>query len=309
MLPSDRYLELKTNVQPLLNQIPENTWFTYNGTELLKVGVNLAIPKQQFVDMGLHFSGNETSPTLNFERFCKFLSFSDTARTKNLETIEKQRQDLRKSRSECCTLQTKLGKIENKFSTQEAKLQALTNRVRDADQRLETINDELSSKSIELSLKEAEIGLKQVEILSKDEQISRLQALQKPATSSSKFHLITSPRVIIPVGTTIGVLELVAHQSKKPKLAPSYWAKKGACVVGKLPSKLWNSIFDSTDANLTTGGSGAKDDIVSSNICEEAIFDLSLNSEYKAVQSQGVSTNPPTGLIRPPYISLFSFTL
>ena len=269
MHPADIYYDLRNEVRSLLPGIADNSWFKHKDFELLKLSNTLAIPKQQFKSMGVSFEENGTSPKLDFEKFTKFMRVSDEARTFSLETIEKQRKNFH----------------------------GLQN-------QLNTTNSELSLKDIELESQKEVLNLKEIELSAKNEIISHLEAdMQQPATPSNKFHLITSPRVIIPVGT-VTVLEVVAHQTNKPKLAPSYWAKKGVCVVGKFPLKVWNSIFDSTDVNRD------KDDTVSSNICDEkAIFDLSLNSEYKSVQVQEVSPNPPTGLIRSSYISLFSFTL
>jgi hypothetical protein len=137
---------------------------------------------------------------------------------------------------------------------------------------------------------EFELNLKDIELKAKTEQIARLQADAQPARSS----FLTSPKakVIIPV-STIAALEITAYKMDKPKLAPSYWCRKA-----------WGVIFSSSDANL----SQPEKETASSNIGEtKPIFDVSVNSEYKSVQLQGVSPNPPTDLIRPPFISVFSF--
>ena len=137
---------------------------------------------------------------------------------------------------------------------------------------------------------EFELNSKDIELKAKTEQIARLQADAQPARSS----FLTSPKakVIIPV-STIAALEITAYKMDKPKLAPSYWCRKA-----------WGVIFSSSDANL----SQPEKETASSNIGEtKPIFDVSVNSEYKSVQLQGVSPNPPTGLIRPPFISVFSF--
>ena len=278
MDPADIYNKLRNEVRSSLSRYETNSWFTHNYQsneyQLMKLSDTLAIPKQQFASMGVSFDENETSPTLDFQKFKRFVCVSDTARTENLKTIKRQRSELASLRGNSHDLQ---------------------NRVNIANSEIASLNDLLV--------------LNEVELEAKNELISHLQGTQKQATSPNKFHLITSPRVVIPVGT-VTMLEMVAHQTNKPKLAPSYWAKRGVCVVGKFPLKVWNSIFDSTDSNLTTDGSRDKNETVSSDIRDEkAIFDLSLNSEYKSVQLKEVSLNPPTGLIRPSYISLFSFTL
>jgi len=278
MDPADIYIKLRDAVRSSLSRYETNSWFTYNYQnneyQLMKLSDTLAIPKQQFASMGVSFDENGTSPTLDFQTFKKFVCVYDQARTDNLETIQRQRSERVSQRQNYHDLQNQLN----------------------------TANSEIASQNDLLDLQE-------IELKAKNELISHLQATQKPVTSPNKFHLISSPRVIIPVGT-VTILEVVAHQTNKPKLAPSFWAKKGVCVVGKFPLKVWNSIFDSTASNLTTDGIQNKDETVSSSISDEkAIFDLSLNSEYKSVQLQGVSLNPPTGLIRPSYISLFSFIL
>jgi hypothetical protein len=296
MDPADIYYALRNEVRSFLPRIADNTWFEHKDFELFKLSDNLAIPKQQFESMGVSFEENGTSPKLDFTKFTRFMCVSHNARMDNLETIKRQR--------------NKFNGLQNQLNTTNSELASERENCHDLQNQLNTANSELSLKDVELESQKEVLNLKEIELSAKNEIISHLEAaMQQPATPSNKFHLITSPRVIIPVGT-VTVLEVVAHQTNKPKLAPSYWAKRGVCVVGKFPLKVWNSIFDSTDANLTTDGNRDKDDMVSSNICDEkAIFDLSLNSEYKSVQVQEVSPNPPTGLIRPSYISLFSFTL
>lgn len=299
MHPADIYNNLRNEVRSSLFRYETNSWFTHNykskNYQLMKLSDTLAIPKQQFASMGVSFDENGTSPTLDFEKFKKFVCVSDQARTDNLETIQRKCSELVSQRENYHGLQNRVNIANSVINSQRENCHELQN-------QLNTANSEISSQNDLLDLKE-------IELKAKNELISHLQATQKPATSPNKFHFITSPRVIIPVGT-VTILEVVAHQTNKPKLAPSYWAKKGVCVVGKFPLKVWNSIFDSTDLNLTTDGIRDEGDTVSSNICDEkAIFDLSLNSEYKSVQLKEVSMNPPTGLIRPSYISLFSFIL
>ena len=299
MDPADIYNKLRNEVRSSLFQYETHSWFTYNyqsnDYQLMKLSDTLAIPKQQFANMGVSFDEDGTSPTLDFQKFKRFVCVSDTARTDNLKTIKRQRSELASLRENSHDLQTRVNIANSVIASQRENCHDLQNQVN-------TANSEIASQKDLLELND-------IELKAKDELISHLQAAQKQATSPNKFHLITSPRVVIPVGT-VTMLEVLAHQTKKPKLAPSYWAKRGVCVVGKFPLKVWNSIFDSTDSNLTTDGSRDKNETVSPNIGDEkAIFDLSLNSEYKSVQLKEVSLNPPTGLIRPSYISLFSFTL
>jgi len=252
----------------------------------MKLSNTLAIPEQQFGMMGIKFEDNETLPTFDFEKFTKYLSLSDNARNQNLTTINEKREALSTLRSEFQSLKTELAQTKSEViklddanrklgrSTLEAEKRSLT-----AESRCQTLEFELKAKT---------------------EQIARLQADAQPARSS----FLTSPKakVIIPV-STIAALEITAYKTNKPQLAPSYWCRKA-----------WGSIFSSSDANLsqpekeTASLSQPEKETASSNIGEtRPIFDVSVNSEYRSVQLQGVSPNPPTDLIRPPFISLFSF--
>lgn len=269
MDPAALHVRLRDQVRTLLPSINNNSWFCHNGNKFMKLSNTLAIPEQQFAMMGIRFEDNETLPTFDFEKFSKYLSLSDNARNQNLTTINEKRAALNTLRSEFHSLKSELAEMKSHFDTAEKR--SLT-----AESRCETLEFELNSKDIELK--------------AKTEQIARLQADAQPARSS----FLTSPKakVIIPV-STIAALEITAYKMDKPKLAPSYWCRKA-----------WDVIFSSSDANL----SQPEKETASSNIGEtRPIFDVSVNSEYKSVQLQGVSPNPPTDLIRPPFISVFSF--
>ena len=269
MDPAALHVRLRDQVRNLLPSINNNSWFCHNGNKFMKLSNTLAIPEQQFAMMGIRFEDNETLPTFDFEKFNKYLSLSDNARNQNLTTINEKRAALNTLRSEFHSLKSELAEMKSHFDTAEKR--SLT-----AESRCETLEFELNSKDIELK--------------AKTEQIARLQADAQPARSS----FLTSPKakVIIPV-STIAALEITAYKMDKPKLAPSYWCRKA-----------WGVIFSSSDANL----SQPEKETASSNIGEtKPIFDVSVNSEYKSVQLQGVSPNPPTDLIRPPFISVFSF--
>ena len=284
MDPAALHVRLRDQVRTLLPSINNNSWFCNNGNRFMKLSNTLAIPEQQFAMMGIRFEDNETLPTFDFEKFTKYLSLSDNARNQNLTTINEKRAALSTLGSEFHSLKTELAQTKSEviklddenrklgLSTLEAEKRSLT-----AESRCATLEFELQAKT---------------------EQIARLQADAQPARSS----FLTSPKakVIIPV-STIAALEITAYKMDKPKLAPSYWCRKA-----------WGLIFSSSDANLSqpekeTASSNEKE-TASSNIGEtRPIFDVSVNSEYKSVQLQGVSPNPPTDLIRPPFISVFSF--
>ena len=293
MDPAVLHVRLRDEVRTLLPSINNNSWFCHNGNKFMKLSNTLAILEQQFAMMGIRFEDNETLPTFDFEKFGKYLSLSDNARNQNLTTINEKRAALDTLRSESHFLKTELAQTKSEviklddvnrklgLSTSEAEKRSVT-----AESRCKTLEFELKSKDIELK--------------AKTEQIARLQAEAQPARSS----FLTSPKakVIIPV-STIAALEITAYKTNKPQLAPSYWCRKA-----------WGSIFSSSDANLsqpekeTASLSQPEKETASSNIGEtRPIFDVSVNSEYRSVQLQGVSPNPPTDLIRPPFISLFSF--
>jgi len=242
----------------------------------MKLSNTLAIPEQQFGMMGIKFEDNETLPTFDFEKFTKYLSLSDNARNQNLTTINEKREALSTLRSEFQSLKTELAQTKSEVIKLDDANRKLGRSTLEAEQR--SLTAESRCQTLEFELK------------AKTEQIARLQADAQPARSS----FLTSPKakVIIPV-STIAALEITAYKTNKPQLAPSYWCRKA-----------WGSIFSSSDANL----SQPEKETASSNIGEtRPIFDVSVNSEYRSVQLQGVSPNPPTDLIRPPFISLFSF--
>ena len=276
MDPAALHVRLRDQVRNLLPSINNNSWFCHNGNKFMKLSNTLAIPEQQFSMMGIRFEDNETLPTFDFEKFNKYLSLSDNARNQNLTTINEKRAALNTIRSECDSLKTELAQTKSEVI-----------KLDDANRKLglSTLEAEKRRLTAESLCETLEFELK-----AKTEQIARLQADAQPARSS----FLTSPKakVIIPV-STIAALEITACKMDKPKLAPSYWCRKA-----------WGVIFSSSDANL----SQPEKETASSNIGEtRPIFDVSVNSGYKSVQLQGVSPNPPTDLIRPPFISVFSF--
>lgn len=325
MDPQDIYRNLRNDVR--IPPIPPNSWFEYNSNKFLKVSENLALPKQQFEMMGLNFNDNQTSQTLNFDKFVKFLSVSDSARNQTLLTIQKKREELTESHSKCHSLTTQLRDSREALATSQSKCHTLKSgcdkqsieikdlrshsdtlesRLASAINELNSKNAELNSKNAEINLKNAEIDLKNieidlknVEIDSKNQEISRLQQIKSKISINVK-----SPKVYVPV--TLTTLEIVSIKLNKPKLAPSYWAKKGVQVIAKFPSSVWKSVFDSTEVKFNTVV--VTDNTAPGSIStKKPIFDVSLNSEYRAVQSIPVS-NPSIPPIRP-CISLFSFTL
>jgi hypothetical protein len=276
MDPAALHVRLRDQVRALLPSINNNSWFSHNGNKFMKLSDTLAIPEQQFSMMGITFNDNETLSTFDFEKFSKYLSLSDNARNQNLTTLTEKRMALNTLRSEYHSLKAELVQTKSEVI-----------KLDDENQKLElsTLEAEKRSCGAEIRCQNLESQLSK-----KTEQIVRLQADAQPATSSRNFLL--SPKVIVPV-STIAVLEVAAIQTSNAKLAPSYWCRKA-----------WASIFYSSDANL----SQPEKETVSSNIGDaRPIFDVSVNSEYKSVQLQGVSPNPPTDLIRPPFISVFSF--
>ena len=276
MDPAALHVRLRDQVRTLLPSINNNSWFYHNGNKFMKLSNTLAILEQQFAIMGIRFEDNETLPTFDFEKFNKYLSLSDNARNQNLTTINEKRAALNTLRSECDSLKTELAQTKSEVI-----------KLDDANRKLglSTLEAEKRSLTAESLCETLEFELK-----AKTEQIARLQADAQPARSS--FLTSAKAKVIIPV-STIAALEITAYKMDKPKLAPSYWCRKA-----------WGAIFSSSDANL----SQPEKETASSNIGEtRPIFDVSVNSEYKSVQLQGVSPNPPTDLIRPPFISVFSF--
>ena len=276
MDPAALHVRLRDQVRPLLPSINNNSWFSHNGNKFMKLSNTLAIPEQQFSMMGITFNDNETLSTFDFEKFSTYLSLSDNARNQNLITLTEKRKALNTLRSEYHSLKAELVQTKSEVI-----------KLDDENQKLELSTLEAEKRSLNA---ESRCQNLESELSKKTEQIVRLQADAQPATSSRNFLL--SPKVIVPV-STIAVLEVAAIQTSNAKLAPSYWCRKA-----------WASIFYSSDANL----SQPEKETVSSNIGDaRPIFDVSVNSEYKSVQLQGVSPNPPTDLIRPPFISVFSF--
>ena len=253
--------------------------FSCNGRTFLKID-GWALPVTQLGRAGINLTEtylNQPIPISIGNTTAISCNNIETDIPKILNTFVREDRNRVNLKTECDSLKIELAEMKSHFDTAEKR--SLT-----AESRCATLEFELHSKDIELK--------------AKTEQIARLQADAQPARSS----FLTSPKakVIIPV-STIAALEITAYKMDKPKLAPSYWCRKA-----------WGLIFSSSDANLSqpekeTASSNEKE-TASSNIGEtRPIFDVSVNSEYKSVQLQGVSPNPPTDLIRPPFISVFSF--
>lgn len=246
--------------------------FSCNGRRFLKID-GWALPVTQLGRAGINLTEtylNQPIPISIGDTTAISWNNIETDIPKILNTFVREDRNRVNLKTECDSLKIELAEMKSHFDTAEKR--SLT-----AESRCATLEFELQAKT---------------------EQIARLQADAQPARSS----FLTSPKakVIIPV-STIAALEITAYKMDKPKLAPSYWCRKA-----------WGLIFSSSDANLSqpekeTASSNEKE-TASSNIGEtRPIFDVSVNSEYKSVQVQGVSPNPPTGLIRPPFISVFSF--
>jgi len=262
--------------------------FYCNGRTFLKID-GWALPVTQLGRAGINLTEtylNQPSPISIGDTTAISCNNIETDIPKILNTFVREDRNRVNLKTECDSLKTELAQTKSEViklddanrklgrSTLEAEKRSLT-----AESRCQTLEFELKAKT---------------------EQIARLQADAQPARSS----FLTSPKakVIIPV-STIAALEITAYKTNKPQLAPSYWCRKA-----------WGSIFSSSDANLsqpekeTASLSQPEKETASSNIGEtRPIFDVSVNSEYRSVQLQGVSPNPPTDLIRPPFISLFSF--
>ena len=246
--------------------------FSCNGRTFLKID-GWALPVTQLGRAGINLTEtylNQPIPISIGDTTAISCNNIETDIPKILNTFVREDRNRVNLKTECDSLKIELAEMKSHFDTAEKR--SLT-----AESRCATLEFELQAKT---------------------EQIARLQADAQPARSS----FLTSPKakVIIPV-STIAALEITAYKMDKPKLAPSYWCRKA-----------WGLIFSSSDANLSqpekeTASSNEKE-TASSNIGEKRpIFDVSVNSEYKSVQLQGVSPNPPTDLIRPPFISVFSF--
>ena len=301
MDPSDFYSRLRNEVRPLLEPIAENSWFSYDGNKFLKISDTLAIPQQQFSMMGISFDENLSSAQVDFTKFCKFLTFSDNARTANLDTIANKANDLRELRTECQSLRNKIAQMKSNFMEQEAKFKVFETQ---SNQSEATIANSLQM----IEALEAQLQSKDLQLEAKNQEIARIQA--EAAQHSSRFSktvkFCTSPRVLYPVGSTVAILEIAAHQTQIPQVAPSYWVRRGLTVVGKIPSKMWKSIFDANESNRTNSVSNQEETSSSKIEVGKPLFDLSSNSIYTAVQGTPPVT-PPVPIH--PFIPFFSFTL
>jgi predicted RNase H-like nuclease (RuvC/YqgF family) len=247
--------------------------------------------------MGISFDENGSSAQVDFTKFCKFLILSDNARTSNLDTIENKAKDVRELRSNCLSLKNEIAQMKSNFEKQETKFKVFETQ---SNQSEATI-----AKSLEMieSL-EAQLQEKNFQLEAKNQEIARIQAeaAQHSARFSKTAKFCTSPRVLYPVGT-VAVLEVAAHQTQIPQVAPSYWVRRGLIVVGKIPSKMWQSIFDANEPNSTNSVSNQQETISSKIEAEKPLFDLSSNTAV-----QGVPPVTPPFAVRP-CIPFFSFTL
>ena len=299
MDPADVYRTLRNDVRLLLKPINEKSWFLHNGTRFMKISDSLAIPQAQFSMMGISFDENGSSAQVDFTKFCKFLNVSDNARTLNLDTIAAKTKDLRELRFECLSLKNEIAQMKSNFTEQETKFKVFETQ---SNQSEATI-----SKSLEMiETLEAQLQTKDLQLEAKNQEIARIQAeaAQQSARFSKTVKFITSPRFYYPATGTVAVLEIAAHQTQTPQVAPSYWIRRGLTIVGKIPGKMWQSIFDANSTNSVSN----QDEIMSSNIETEKeipLFDLSSNS-YSAVQ--GVPSVTPPFVVRP-CIPFFSFIL
>ena len=296
MDPADVYRTLRNDVRLLLKPMNEKSWFLHNGTKFMKISDSLAIPQQQFSMMGISFDENGSSPQVDFMKFCKFLEVSDNARTLNLDTIAAKTKDLRELRFECLSLKNEIAQMKSNFTEQETKFKVFETH---SNQSEATI-----SKSLEMiETLEAQLQEKNLQLEAKNQEIARIQTAQQSARFSKTVKFITSPRFYYPATATVAVLEVAAHQTQIPQVAPSYWVRRGLIVVGKIPSKMWKSIFAANEPNSTNSVSNQQETISSKIEAEKPLFDL---SSYTAVQ--GV---PPVTPLVPihPVIPFFSFTL
>jgi len=249
-----------------------------NGRTFLKID-GWALPVTQLRRAGINLTEtylNQPIPISIGDTTAISCNNIETDIPKILNTFVREDRNRVNLKTECDSLKTELAQTKSEVI-----------KLDDANRKLGLSTLEAEQRSLTA---ESRCETLDIELKAKTEQIARLQANAQPARSS----FLTSPKakVIIPV-STIAALEITAYKTNKPKLAPSYWCRKA-----------WGSIFSSSDANL----SQPEKETASSNIGEtRPIFDVSVNSEYKSVQRQGVSPNPPTDLIRPPFISVFSF--
>ena len=283
------------------------TFLKFNGwplpvTQLRQAGINMT---EKYLNTPIPISvGDTTSISSNNVEF-------DLPRILNaFVTEDRNRVNLKteceNSNSKFAMLKSEVLNLRSEFKTQAVDIQNLQSEViklNDENRKLElsTLQAEEQSCSAEsrCATLEAQLQEKNLQLETKNQEIARIQAAQQSARFSKAVKFCTSPRVLYPVGT-VAVLEVAAYQTQTPQVAPSYWIQRGLKVVGKIPAKMWQSIFD---ANSTNSVSNQQETISSKIEAEKPLFDL---SSYTAVQ--GVPPVTPPFAVRP-CIPFFTFTL
>ena len=271
------------------------TFLKFNGwplpvTQLRQAGINMT---EKYLNSPIPISfGDTTSISSNNVEFDlpKILNafVTEDRNRVNLKT------ECENSDSKFAMVKREVLNLRSEFKTQAVDIQNLQAEERScsAESRCATLEAQLQTKDLQLEAKNQEIARIQAE------------AAQQSARFSKTVKFITSPRFYYPATGTVAALEIAAHQTQTPQVAPSYWIRRGLTVVRKIPVKMWKSIFDAKSTNSVAN----QDEIMSSNIetkKEIPLFDLSSNS-YSAVQ--GVPSVTPPLVVRP-YIPFFSFTL
>lgn len=292
------------------------TFLKFNGwalpvTQLRRAGINMT---EKYLNSPIPISfGDTTSISSNNVEFDlpKILNafVTEDRNRVNLKT------ECENSDSKFAMVKREVLNLRSEFKVQAVDIQNLQTEViklNDENQKLElsTLQAEERSCSAEsrCATLEAQLQAKDLQLEAKNQEIARIQAeaAQHSARFSKTVKFFTSPRVLYPVGGTVAVLEIAAHQTQIPQVAPSYWVRRGLTVVGKIPSKMWKSIFDTNESNSTNSVSNQEDTISSKIEVGTPLFDLSSNSIYTAAQGTPPVT-PPVPIH--PFIPFFSFTL
>ena len=290
------------------------TFLKFNGwplpvTQLRQAGINMT---EKYLNSPIPISFGDTnsisSNNVEFDLPKILNAFVTEDRNRvNLKT------ECENSDSKFAMVKREVLNLRSEFKTQAVDIQNLQTEViklNGENQKLElsTLQAEERSCSAEsrCATLEAQLQTKDLQLEAKNQEIARIQAeaAQQSARFSKTVKFITSPRFYYPATGTVAVLEIAAHQTQTPQVAPSYWIRRGLTIVGKIPGKMWQSIFDANSTNSVSN----QDEIMSSNIETEKeipLFDLSSNS-YSAVQ--GVPSVTPPFVVRP-CIPFFSFTL
>ena len=288
------------------------TFLKFNGwplpvTQLRQAGINMT---EKYLNSPIPISFGDTnsisSNNVEFDLPKILNAFVTEDRNRvNLKT------ECENSDSKFAMVKREVLNLRSEFKTQAVDIQNLQTEViklNGENQKLElsTLQAEERSCSAEsrCATLEAQLQTKDLQLEAKNQEIARIQAeaAQHSARFSKTAKFCTSPRVLYPVGT-VAVLEVAAHQTQIPQVAPSYWVRRGLIVVGKIPSKMWQSIFDANEPNSTNSVSNQQETISSKIEAEKPLFDLSSNTAV-----QGVPPVTPPFAVRP-CIPFFSFTL